>query len=179
MTKQKAKAKAKAPQGLGDRLDVFAASGPEKALQLVLWKGRHQNPEMTILITAEDVAAFDQCVAYLRVKPAIMIYRPEGREAQDAIPASGNRRAVPARPAEPPRSYVIVGLVAAGTRDGIKPVENNEQDFQKGEIARQVQVTKRNIPDYVMALRRAAASGEFSTATLEEAARALELWGRT
>lgn len=160
-------------------LDAFASADPQRVLQLVLWKARHQNPEMTVLITGEDLAAFDQCMAYQKINPHALIYRPEGRPASPGVPAAGTRRAIPPTAAEPPRPFVIVSLVERGTKNVVKPIENNEQDFKTGELVRQIQVVKRNIPDYVSSLRRAAASGDFSSATLEDTARALELWGRT
>jgi len=176
MTKAKAKPKATPPPV--DVLDAFAAADPNRVLQLLLWKARHQNPEMTVLIREEDLSAFDQCMAYQKVTPAAMVYRPEGRPATPGIPAVGTRRAVPASPAEPSRPFVIVSLVAQGTKHVVKPIENNEQDFQAGELARTIQVAKRNIPTLAAELRRTAASGDFSTATLEDAARTLELLGR-
>lgn len=161
-----------------DALDAFAASEPMRVLQLVLWKARHQNPEMTVLITAEDLSAFDQCMTYQKVIPGILVDRPDGRPAMPAIPAVGTRRAVPATLGEPPRPFVIVSLVERGTRNAVKPVENNEQDYQRGELAREAQVAKRNVPMLAAELRRTAVSGDFSSATLEDAARTLELLGR-
>jgi len=172
-------AKANAKPRRSDELDQFAQGNHERALQLVLWKHRHLSEEMTVIVTREDIQAFDQCMKYQSAHPQILLYRPEGQPATPAIPAVGNRRAVPARPAEPPRPYVIVSLVERGTRNTIKPIENNEVDYEKGEIGRQLQVTRRNIPDYAAALRRTAATGDFSSGTLEDIARALELWGRS
>jgi len=173
-------AKAKAPRAkTKDALDQFAEAGGARALQLLLWKNRHQNPEMTVLITEADLHGFDECMRYQKVTPDILIHRPEGRPAQAAIPASGTRRAIPGRAAEPPRPYVIVGLVERGTHDALKPVENNAEDYARGELARQIQVVKRNLPAWASELRRAATAGDFSSSTLEEVARALELWART
>lgn len=172
-----AKAKPKPPRK--DALDQFAEGTHERALQLVLWKHRHLSEEMTVIVTPEDIEAFDQCMKYQSAHPQILLYRPEGLPATAAIPAAGNRRAVPARPAEPPRPYVIVSLVERGTKNTIKPIENNEEDYKKGELGRQLQVMRRNIPDYAASLRRTAATGDFSSGTLEDIARALELWGRS
>jgi len=174
MTKAKPKTKAKP----ADMLDAFVASDPTRVLQLVFWKTRHQNPEMTVLIREEDLNAFDQCMAYQKVNPGILVYRPEGKPATQGTPAVGTRRAIPASPAEPPRPFVVVGLVERGTRNAVKPVENNEADFNRGELARELQVARRNIPTLAAELRRTAASGDFSSATLEDAARTLELLGR-
>lgn len=170
-------AKSRKPQP--DLLDSFAQAPLDRVLQLVLWTQRHTREEMTVLVTEEDVRAYDACMEYQQLKPELLVYRPEGRPATAAIPAAGSRRAVPARPAEPPRPYVIVGVVEQGKRNAIKPIESDEQHYRIGELNRQVQVVKRNIPDYVAALRRAAASGDFSAGTMESIAQALELWGRT
>lgn len=161
-----------------DQLDRFVSADPRTVLQLVLWKYRHQNPEMAVLITAEDLKAYEECMTYQRIHPEVMVYRPEGRPAHPGSPAVGNRRAVPPRAAEPPRPYVIVAIVERGTKNAVKPIENNEPDFEKGELARQIQVAKRNIPAWSSELRRAAASGDFSSSTLEDIARAIDLWGR-
>lgn len=161
-----------------DPLNRFVEADPKRILQLVLWKVRHENPEMTVLVSAEDLKGYDECMSYQRISPDVMVYRPEGRPAHPGAPAVGNRRAVPATPAEPPRPYVIVAIVERGTKNVVKPIENNEPDFEKGEIARQIQVAKRNIPTWSTELRRAAASGDFSSGTLEEIARALDLWSR-
>lgn len=162
-----------------DALDRFAQSEPLRVLSLVLWKIRHEQEEMTVLIREEDIAGFDQCMEYQRAQPQVLVYRPPAIPATPGSPAVGNRRAVPARPAEPARPFVIVSLVEKGTRNAIKPIENNEQDYELGERRRQVQVVKRNLPDYAAALRRTAATGDFSAGTFEEIARALDLWSRT
>jgi hypothetical protein len=172
-----AKPKAKTP----DPLDAFVANTktyPDWIPAMLLWKARHQNPEMAVLVTPEDLRAYSESMDYQKIKPEILVYRPEGRPATAAIPAAGNRRAVPARPAEPPRPFVIIGLVERGTRNAVKPIENNEQDYERGELVRQIQVARRNIPDLAASLRRTAATGDFTTATLEDAARTLELFGR-
>lgn len=162
-----------------DELDRFAESDPLRVLSLVLWKIRHEQEEMTVLVREEDIRAFDQCMEYQRASPQVLIHRPPGTPATPGQAAVGNRRAVPARPAEPARPFVIVSLVEKGTRNAIKPIENNEADYQIGELRRQVQVVKRNLPDYAAALRRTAATGDFSVGTLEEIARALDLWGKS
>lgn len=161
-----------------DELDQFAQAGPDRALQLVLWKVRHHLSDMSLVVKAEDLQAFDQSMKYQQLRPAVMIYRPEGQPATPAIPAAGNRRAVPARPAEPPRPYVIIGLVQEGTKNAIKPVENNEADFQRGDLQRRIEVAKRNIPEFKAHLLNTAATGSYSSATLEAIADALELWSR-
>jgi len=171
-------AKSKNPPPL-DALDTFAKGDRDRVLQLALWKIRHEKEEMTLLVREEDILAYDACLDYLKVTPQILVDRPQGRPATEAIPAQGNRRAVPARPAEPPRPFVIVSVVEKGTRNAIKPIESDEGEFKKGELNRQVQVQKRNIPDYIAALRRAGATGDFSAGTMESIAQALELWGRT
>lgn len=162
-----------------DELDLFVEAGADRALQLVLWKVRHHlSSDMSVLVKAEDLQAFEQSMKYQQVRPAVMIYRPEGHPATQAIPAAGNRRAVPARPAEPPRPYVIIGLVQEGTRNAVRAVENNEADFQRGDLQRRIEVAKRNIPEYKAALLNTAATGSYSSATLEAIAEALDLWSR-
>lgn len=162
-----------------DILDQFAESDSSRVMQILLWKIRHDNEEMTVLIREEDIVAYDQCMEYQKAHPEVLVYRQPGIPAMPGQPAVGNRRAVPARPAEPARPFVIVGLVEKGTKNAIKPIENNEEDYELGEMKRQIQVVKRNLPDYAAALRRTAATGDFTAGTLEEIARALDLWGKT
>lgn len=161
-----------------DELDLFAESGPERVLQLVLWKVRHHLNDMSVLVRPEDLQAFEQSMKYQQIRPAVLIYRPEGHPATQAIPAAGNRRAVPARPAEPPRPYVIVGLVQEGTRNAVRAVENNEQDYARGDLQRKIEVAKRNIPAWKADLMNFAATGSYSSSTLESIADALDLWSR-
>lgn len=155
-----------------DPLDALARDS-FRVIQLMLWKARHQNPDMYVQITREDLQGFEDCVRYLKVEPDVMITHPAGLPAQAAIPATANRRPVPAREATPPKPYVMVALVEKGTQNAIRPVENNEADF---DTAREAQATRRaadRAPELAGLIIRQAQSGEFSLSDIQDAADAL------
>jgi hypothetical protein len=164
-----------------DALEKFteeANKDPRKAIALLLWIARHRNADLAALITAEDIEAFDACCDYLKVKPEVLIVRPKGHPGTPGIPAQGKRRAVPARPAEPPRPYVVVQLVQKGTTDGFKPIENNEEGAKLRDQANQVRRAREQAPQLSAQLMADARVGVFSTATIGEAAGVLQTLAR-
>lgn len=163
-------AKAKTPKP--DALDQLAAD-PMRVLCLMLWKNRHREPDMYVQITPEDIQGFDDCTRYLKVKePIAKIFRPQGLPAQEAIPASAGRRAVPARAATPPKPYVIVTLVDE-KGDTIRPVENNERDFDTAQDAAAVRRARDQAPELASLLLSQARTGEYSLSTMTDVANAL------
>lgn len=156
-----------------DALDQLAEADPREILALILWKDRHRNPEMAVQISEKDLKGFRDCMTYLEVTPEVVVFRPQGRPAQPAIPAAGNRRGTPARPAEPPRPFVAVNLVAKGTMNAIKPIENNEEDAQLRDAGDARRRYADRAPVIAQALMGGIASREYSTATMQEAAEAL------
>jgi len=162
-----------------DALDRLAAAPLERVLELVFWKLRHKNPDMAVLIDKKDIEAFEQSMAYQEIKPGILVERPAGRPGHPAIPAAGKRRAVPEVQAEAPRPFVLVALVEAGTKNTVKPVENNEEDFQRGDLCRKLAAARGKTQNLAQMLRNAAANPDLATSgTLEEAAEILALLGR-
>lgn len=155
-----------------DRLDELAAD-PSKVVAMLLWQARFRNEDLSTTITERELDAYEQSCAYLKVAPEVKIVRPSGRPAQEAIPASPGKRAIPARPADPPRGFVFVGVVERGTENTIKPIENNEADADRRDAANSVRRYKEKAPVLAQILLNAAASGTFSTAELQEAANAL------
>ena len=149
-----------------DPLNAFADGDPFKAVAILLWKDRHRNPEMAVQVTPADLKGFAECVQYLKVTPEVRIHRPEGRPAQAAVPERAGRSAIPARPAEPPRPYVMIQLV---DKDGsaIKPVENNEDDYQRGIQADKRRQAREQADSLVTALRGELASGDFNKSTID------------
>lgn len=171
-------AKAQAKEAPKDALDLLAEGDPRSIIALMLWKDRHRNPDMAVQITEKDIAGFDACCAYLEVTPEVRIVRPQGRPAQAAIPAQGPRRAVPGRAAESPRPFVAVNVVRKGTQDGIKPIENNEDDARLRDRANELRRFRDNAPTLAAQMLKDAASGQFSTSTIQEAAQALTALAR-
>ena len=156
-----------------DVLDALARSDPKRIIALMLWKDRHRNPEMALQITQPDLKGFTDCMNYLEVEPDVVIFRPQGRPAQAAIPAMGKRRAVPAYPSEPPRPFVTVNLVQRGTMNSIKPIENNEDDAKKRDQGEELRRWRDKAPQIARQLLQDVGAGQFSTATIQEAAQAL------
>lgn len=157
-----------------DPLDQLAAGDIGRVIALMLWKDRHRNPDLSVHITAQDIAGFEACVRYLEVTPEVKILRPPGRPAMPAIPPSRtNPNGWPARPAEAPRPHVFVGLVQKGSLDGFKPIENNEEDARRRDQANRLRRLKETGPGLAREMVAMAQSGTFSTATIEEAAQAI------
>lgn len=156
-----------------DALDQLAASDPREVLALLLWKDRYRNPDMTVQITENDITSFRACTAYLDVEHAVKIERPQGLPAQAAVPESGNRRAVPARPAQPPRPFVVVQVIQKDTGDAIKPIESDEEGAKRRDRADNLRRFKDAAPELSGALKQQAITGNFSSSLIAEAADAL------
>lgn len=165
----------KAPK---DALDQLAAADPREIIALMLWKDRHRNPDMALQITEKDIAGFRACVDYLDVVPEVSIIRPQGRPAQAAVPASGRNRAVPARPADPPRPFVAVNLVAKGTMNAIKPIENNEEDAKVRDREDNLRRLRDKAPSLASQLMQDVAAGQYSSSTIQEAAQTISALAR-
>lgn len=155
-----------------DPLDALATGDPLQVMALMLWKNRLRNPDMAVQIDENDLQGYQDCVNYLKVKPTVKIYRPEGVPAQAAIPAQGNRRAVPARAEIPARPYVMVVLVDQ-KGDAIRPVENNEADYQAAQDQGRIQRYREQAQGLAGQLMNQARTGEYSLAVMQECADAL------
>ena len=172
-------AKKEEPKDVLDRFVEEAQANPRRAIALMLWQARLQAPDMYVRVDEKAIKGFDDSVNYLKVKPAILIHHEPGLPAQPAIPATHNRRAVPAREATPAKPYAVIALVeekdGKPSMDMIKPVENNQEDYDASIDAAAVRRARDNAPDLAMRLQRAATSGDFSSADLQDAANALVL----
>ena len=136
-------------------------------------KKRHQDPSFTLEVTEADIKGFDECIAYLGVEPRVNIVRPRGLPAQDAIPATAKRSAIPPRAAKPPHNYVVIQMV---DMDGnaITPVENNEEDYAEAQEARRLQRIRDTAPTLAAQLLQDLAANTTSSSTIQEAAAALK-----
>lgn len=155
-----------------DILDQLAQSDATEIIALLLWKNRHLNPELTVQITEKDITGFRACTEYLEVTPKVRIERPQGLPAQEAIPAEGNRRAVAARAAEPPRPFVVVQVVDA-KGDSIKPIENDEEGAQLRDRADALRRHRDGANALANQLIADARTGNFSSSMVIEAAESL------
>src|SRR6266850_6521754 len=121
---------------IGDALDALAFGPAKDIIALMLWKNRHTQPELYVQLTEHDMSGFKACVDYLHVVPEVRIVRPQGLPGHDGVPATKTRSAIPSQGPTPPKPYVIVALVERGTENAIRPVENNEADWQAAEEAK-------------------------------------------
>src|SRR5688572_23121386 len=117
-----------------DQLDAFEAlanKDPRQALALVLWKLRHQRPEMAVQITREDLQGLKDCTQYLNVQPDVRIFRRPGVPARPAVPpTAANPKGSPGFQGAPAAEFVTIVMVSKGTEDTFRPIENNEEDAQ-------------------------------------------------
>jgi len=153
-------------------LDALAAD-TKKVIALMLWKARHRQPDMYVQIDERDLSGFEACVNYMKMVPDVMIRRPQGLPAQAAVPATHNRRAVPGREALPPKPYVIVTLVEKGTENVIRPVENNQDDYDVAQDSAAVRKARDQAPMLAERLVAMARTGEFSLSEIQDASNAL------
>ncbi len=158
-------------------LDGLAEGDPLKVMALMLWKNRFREPDMYVQIFEKDIEGLKACVDYLEVTPVVSIHRPQGQDAQPAQPGSSTRRPVPALPTQPAKPYVIVTLVDA-RGDMIKPIENNERDFDAADEAAKVRKAKDQAADLAQRILQQAQSGESSLSDTQDAADALVILAR-
>lgn len=158
---------AKAPRST-DPLDILAEGDPKRVIQLMLWKGRMANPDMLIKITPEDIKALDDCTNYLGVQPEAKIWRPQGRPAHDGAPARHGGQAIAPFPGDPPRNYVAVALVSAGTEDVFRPIENNEVDYDQADRLAKLKRMRENVPQLTATILAMAARQDFSNELITE-----------
>lgn len=156
-----------------DALDALAVGPVKDVIALMLWKNRHNEPELSVQLTEHDLSGFRACVDYLHVTPEVRIVRPQGLPGHDVIPATRTRSAIPAAEPTPPKPYVTVCLVERGTENAIRPVENNEQDWAAAEEAKNFNRARDVALRLAGELQQAAATGNYSSSSLDEAAKCL------
>lgn len=169
--------KAPAPEPAAHPLDAFAKAAnasPPQAIMLMFWKDRFQNPGAHIEVTEADLQGFNECMGYLEVTPYIRIYRPPGLPEQPAVPAEGKRRAIPYRPAKPPKDYVVIQMV---DKDGnaIVPIENNEADLARSKEHQSLRRIRETAPQLAAQLQADVQNNALSTDTILQAVTALKV----
>lgn len=153
-------------------LDALAEGDPLRVIALMLWQDRRREPDMYRRIEEKDIQGFDDCMAYQKATPTVKIFRPQGIPAQAAVPATHKRRPVAAREATPAKPFVTVVLVDQ-SGNAIKPVENNESDFDTAQDASKVRKARDQAADLAQRLIRQSQTGEYSTSDMMDAANAL------
>lgn len=171
-------AKAKAAPTLTPmaKFTADALANPALAVQLILWKFRHTNPEMSVVISEQDVQGFRACVDYLEVEPVMRCFQPGGLPERPAFKKKDGSE-MPARPATPPREECVVQLA---DKDGhaITPIEQSQEEQAKGRQGKELAMTRGKVPGLVADLRQMSMRGETSTSMLEEACGALLVLAR-
>lgn len=154
-------------------LDKFAEGPLADVIAMLFWKARMQNPEMTVTVNESDIKGLADCAEFLEVTPKVMVYRAPGTPAVPEVPATRNSPARPARPAGPPRDFVVVQLV---DQDGnvFKPIENNERDFDKSQVAERLRRIREQAPGMAGMVRGMMQSGTFSNSELGDLCEAFE-----
>jgi hypothetical protein len=156
-----------------DALDALVIGPLKDVIALMLWKNRHNEPELSVQLTERDLSGFRACVEYLHVTPEVRIVRPQGLPGHGGIPATRTRSAIPPADPTPPKPYVVVALVEKGTDNRIVPVENNEEDWQAAEEAKNFNRARDIALRLAGELQQAAATGNYSSSSLDEAAKCL------
>lgn len=161
-----------------DTLDALVGGDAKGVIAMMLWNNRMREPDMFAKIDEEQVKAFQESCRFQKLVPDIRIFRPGGLAAQPAIPAAGNKRAVPAREAIPPKPYVVVTLVEKGTSNVIRPIENNEADYDVAQDTSRFRKAKSDAPGMARRLLEMAKTGEYSLSDIQDTADALLLLSR-
>lgn len=157
-----------------DPLNALATGPLENVIAAMLWKNRHREPSMTMVLKASDLQGMQDCCQYLKLVPQVVVLRPEGRPAVPAIPPRGNRPGIPAQAAEPPRPHVVVALVNKGTMDAILPLENNDEDAELLVREQHRRRMQSKAGFLVQAALRMSSNGDVSTSELRDIAECLQ-----
>jgi hypothetical protein len=151
-------------------LDALVTADPKQIIALMLWKNRHNNPEMVIQINEADIKGLTDCTTYQGIEPDVRIFRRGALPPHDAIPGTPGRAGVNAFPGMPAADFVTVAMVAKGTEDTFRAVENNEQDLAIGEKLRNRARLLANALPIANRVRNSAAAGDFSSSDIVELA---------
>lgn len=163
-----------APDNLDQFVENCNSEDPMLALMLMFWKIRNQDQPFTMDITAADIKGFEDCIAYLEVKPEIRVFRPQGMPASAGAPATAKRSAIAPHAAGKPKDYVVIQMVDQNG-DAFVPIENNEADLQKSKEAQRVRRIKDTAPQLAAQLISDLQANTTSSSTIMDAAEALKL----
>jgi hypothetical protein len=140
---------AASPVAATDPLTALATGSLRDILCLVLWKNRHNDPEMAVHLTEHDMRGLQDCARHLGVTPDVRIAKSQAR------------------------NLVVVALVDKGTENAIRAVENNEADYAAAQEAKAFRTARESAMRIAAQLQQDAATGNFSTSTFNEAAQCL------
>lgn len=156
-----------------DRFKQTATTNPEKAAIMLLWLMRHHYPDLSIPVSEHDINALAECAAYLKITPALKVDRRPAIPARPAQPPTAlHPQGVPGFEAKPAGKNVMIQLVDAESGDTFKPVENNEEDFERQAEAQRKARIRTETPQLAQMVHAAAARGEYSQELVMELAQA-------
>ena len=166
------------------------AQDPRALLLQMLWQRRLEHPEMSIVITPKDREGLEQCAAFLKVGLEVRSFVRGQNVLVQAVDAKSKivvRRRVAVRnkeghdviadkdfdlaPGEDPQPGDV--LVSIG--DAIRPIENNEADFDTAAKLERIRMARASAPSLVLQVKSAAAVGTFSKEMVEEVCNSLML----
>lgn len=149
---------------------------PGAIISLMLWQGRITNPDMAIAIGPKDRDGMRQSMEYLGVEPEVRIFVRGERvlvalvdkkskitvRRQITVEVKGKPviqdQDVDLEPgAKPERGENIVSI-----GNGIRPIENTEQDFESAATAARVRQAKSNGMILASQIKDSALAGTFS-----------------
>lgn len=121
-------------------IQAAADARHDYAAGLLLWRYRRENPDMALTIDAEEIAAFNASLEYMKQQPSLRV------------------KAMP--------RFLIVAVVDSKTGDPIKPIESNERDFDRTAAADAKRRIREQASNLVNTARSEMASGTFSDDTM-------------
>ena len=160
-------------------MDALVAD-PVKAMALLLWKNRIQNPEMGVAITPKDLNGFAQAVQYLEVQAQVRMFRRGENAYVQMVDAASKvvvRRKVGAKDKDgndiiadrdfdlevAGGKYAIEpGDIVVSIGNAIKPIENNEADYDAAARAERIRQAKVTLPSLTTQVRNGAVAGTIS-----------------
>ena len=157
----------KKPKKPADALDLFAQAceeDPRQALIVLLWKLRHQFPDLAVNIDRKDLGGLKACAEYLEVTPTLRIFRRPAIPARAATPPTHEHpKGLPGFAGAPASEHVTILVTDGGkNHDSFRPIENNEEDAQASERAAAVRQAKQMAPALAQQVASQATGGEFS-----------------
>ena len=138
-------------------MQAFAQASSHDHIALLLWKGRIENPDLSVQITEADLKAFHDCMTYLKVEPEVKVFEHRGRTVIALLEKDSVIK-----------DKKTGEVVSQG--NAIRPVENNEADFAKSQQAENYRMVKQGATQLAVAIRNQAAQGEFSADMIQQAA---------
>lgn len=166
------------------------AEDPVQLLAHLLWQRRIEAPELSIVITPKDREGLGQCLEYLEKKADVRAFvrgdrvlvqmvdagsKPVVRRIVDKLVSGQVVKAPDDVPVEWKDGAVVTepGDTIVGVGDCIRPIENNEQDYDAAARAERIRNIKSGAARLAAEVKSSAAAGTFSTAMVSEVCDAL------